>query len=105
MRITSYPNFNKNVLQKKIKKLSKKEKEKLIKSTKKIFDKIDKLAKIMSIVWLQLARLIKEYPDMDMNWIKEKDIFILHLLMITLNVYLWAKIITNPNQNQFMFID
>ena len=42
MRITSHPNFNKNVLQKKIKKLSKKEKEKLIKSTKKIFDKIDK---------------------------------------------------------------
>ena len=43
MRITSHPNFNKNVLQKKIKKLSKKEKEKLIKSTKKIFDKIDKI--------------------------------------------------------------
>jgi|TARA_Y100000296_G_scaffold38190_1_gene44236 hypothetical protein len=42
MSITSHPNFNKNVPQKKIKKLSKKEKEKLIKSTKKIFDKIDK---------------------------------------------------------------
>ena len=45
MRITSHPNWNKSASQKKAKKLSKKEKEKLIKFTKKIFDKIDKLAK------------------------------------------------------------